>query len=94
VRVRFAAGADAVALVKPQFELGLPRPPVDEARLSEAVTRASDAFSRERWRVVRSIESRVRGAHGAIEFFVHAIHGVSRDRAASRGPPSRGPSRS
>ena len=91
-RVEIDGGADAIALVKPQFELGLPRLPVDDARLRKAVVRACDAFSRDGWRVVHWIESPVCGAHGAIEFLVHATSELGRE--ASPGPPFRGPRRS
>jgi 23S rRNA (cytidine1920-2'-O)/16S rRNA (cytidine1409-2'-O)-methyltransferase len=39
-RVRLARDADAVALVKPQFELGLAVPPGDHERLTQAVAKA------------------------------------------------------
>jgi 23S rRNA (cytidine1920-2'-O)/16S rRNA (cytidine1409-2'-O)-methyltransferase len=71
--LELSRGADAVALVKPQFELGLARPPEDEAPLSEAVRRAAAAFSHDGWTVDRWIESGVRGARGAVEFFLHAV---------------------
>ena len=67
-----ADDADLVALVKPMFELGLPAPPTDRARLQGAVTRAAEGVERGPWRVVGRIASPVRGAHGAVEFFIHA----------------------
>ncbi len=68
-RVALAPGADLVALVKPQFELGLDRPPDDPLPALDAARRGIEAAS---WRVAAAIESPVRGAHGAVEFLVHA----------------------
>ncbi|HET7567054.1 MAG TPA: SAM-dependent methyltransferase [Gaiellaceae bacterium] len=70
--VRLAPDADAIALVKPQFELGLAAPPVDEARLLLSASRAADAFARCGWTVEGTIESPVRGRGGARELLVHA----------------------
>jgi 23S rRNA (cytidine1920-2'-O)/16S rRNA (cytidine1409-2'-O)-methyltransferase len=64
--------ADAIALVKPQFELGLAALPTTAEELSGAVQRAREAFERGRWTVLAVIESPVRGAGGAIEFLLHA----------------------
>jgi len=71
-RVELADSADLVALVKPQFELGLARPPVDAARLADALERASAGIEAARWRARGQMESPARGAGGAVEFFVHA----------------------
>lgn len=68
-RVAIAPGADLVALVKPQFELGLASPPDDPA---PALARAVGGIEAAGWHVQGSIESPVRGAGGAIEFLVHA----------------------
>jgi 23S rRNA (cytidine1920-2'-O)/16S rRNA (cytidine1409-2'-O)-methyltransferase len=70
--VGVAHDADAVALVKPQFELGLARPPEDETSLCEAVARSRHAFHVNGWDVEAVIESPVRAAHGAVEFLLHA----------------------
>lgn len=70
--VRLAPDADAIALVKPQFELGLAAPPVDEARLELSVSLVAAAFARCGWHVEGAIESPVRGRGGAREFLVHA----------------------
>jgi 23S rRNA (cytidine1920-2'-O)/16S rRNA (cytidine1409-2'-O)-methyltransferase len=70
--VELAAGADLVALVKPQFELGLARPPSDEAVLAKALERASAGIKAAGWRVLARMESPLRGAGGAVEHFVHA----------------------
>jgi 23S rRNA (cytidine1920-2'-O)/16S rRNA (cytidine1409-2'-O)-methyltransferase len=67
-----SATADLVALVKPMFELGLNAPPTDRARLHGAVNRAAEAIETGPWRIAGRIGSPVRGAHGAIEFLVHA----------------------
>jgi 23S rRNA (cytidine1920-2'-O)/16S rRNA (cytidine1409-2'-O)-methyltransferase len=67
-----AEDADLVALIKPMFELGLDAPPTDRARLQGAVIRAAEGIEREQWDVVARTDSSVRGANGAIEFFVHA----------------------
>jgi 23S rRNA (cytidine1920-2'-O)/16S rRNA (cytidine1409-2'-O)-methyltransferase len=66
-----AAGAELVALVKPMFELGLPRPPESSAQLDEAVQRAVAGTELAGWRVLASMRSPVLGGRGAVEFFVH-----------------------
>jgi 23S rRNA (cytidine1920-2'-O)/16S rRNA (cytidine1409-2'-O)-methyltransferase len=58
-RVRVAANADAIALVKPQFELGLRRPPEDALQLREAVRRASAGFAASGWQVAATVELRL-----------------------------------
>lgn len=73
------AEADLVALVKPTYELGLPRPPADEL-LESAVTHAADGLSAAGWRVVANERSPVRGSRGTIEYLVHA-------RRTIRGEP-------
>jgi 23S rRNA (cytidine1920-2'-O)/16S rRNA (cytidine1409-2'-O)-methyltransferase len=73
--VRLAESADAVALVKPQFELGLPAPPEDAARLLEALGKARRGFLAAGWRVRGWIESPVRGRRGSVEFLLHAARG-------------------
>jgi len=70
--VELARDADAVALVKPQFELGLAAPPRDRRELEEALDRACKAFAAAAWTVSGTIESPVRGSRGAIEFLVAA----------------------
>jgi 23S rRNA (cytidine1920-2'-O)/16S rRNA (cytidine1409-2'-O)-methyltransferase len=71
-RVGLSQDANAVALVKPQFELGLERPPDDVTSLREAVARSRRAFHINGWDVEAVIESPVRGARGAVEFLLHA----------------------
>jgi 23S rRNA (cytidine1920-2'-O)/16S rRNA (cytidine1409-2'-O)-methyltransferase len=70
--LKLAADADAVALVKPQFELGLAAPPEDDALLGAAVEHACGGVARAGWRVVAVIESPVPGGGGAREFLLHA----------------------
>jgi 23S rRNA (cytidine1920-2'-O)/16S rRNA (cytidine1409-2'-O)-methyltransferase len=71
-RVAIAQRADAIALVKPQFELGFARLPTRRSDLDRAVRRAGDAFETGAWRVADVIPSPVRGARGAVEFLLHA----------------------
>ena len=71
-RVEIATGAEAIALVKPQFEFGLAAPPADAALLAEAADLAAAAFRRRGWRVTGSIPSPVRGARGGRELLLHA----------------------
>jgi len=70
-RVPVAECAQLVALIKPMFELGLPQLPPDD-RLGEAVVLATRGVTAAGWDVVRVVESRLRGSHGAVEFFLHA----------------------
>jgi 23S rRNA (cytidine1920-2'-O)/16S rRNA (cytidine1409-2'-O)-methyltransferase len=84
-RVQIGAGADAIALVKPQFELGLARPPTDEHRLREAVRRAQTAFLDCGWVVRGTLQSPVRGTRGAIEYLIHARR-YDRPECPSRRP--------
>jgi 23S rRNA (cytidine1920-2'-O)/16S rRNA (cytidine1409-2'-O)-methyltransferase len=74
--LQLAADAHAVALVKPQFELGLAAPPEDEALLAAAVEHACGGFAHAGWNVVAVIESPVPGGRGAREFLVHASLGA------------------
>jgi len=71
-RVQLAQGATLLALVKPMFELGLAQPPTDELLLEEARRSAERGIGDAGWRVAGSIRSPVKGARGAIEFWVHA----------------------
>ncbi len=70
--VRLAQDTELIALVKPQFELGLAAPPTDSSELRKALQAAVSGIERTRWRVVESMESPVRGERGSIEFLVHA----------------------
>jgi len=71
-KVQLARGATLLALVKPMFELGLAQPPSDDAMLEEARRLAERGIREAGWRVAGSIRSPVKGARGAIEFWVHA----------------------
>jgi 23S rRNA (cytidine1920-2'-O)/16S rRNA (cytidine1409-2'-O)-methyltransferase len=70
--LRLADLAHAIALVKPQFELGLSEPPRESAQLSSAITKARAGFLATGWQVPEWIESPVRGRHGSTEFLLHA----------------------
>ena len=70
--VEIAADADLVALVKPQFELGLRGPPTDPHELETALERGAAGIAAAGWDVVATCRSPVRGRRGAVEFFVHA----------------------
>ena len=85
--IKLAADADAVALVKPQFELGLAAPPEDEALLGRAVEHACAGFAHAGWTLVAVIESPVLGGRGAREFLLHASRDEGRRRTvlSSRG---------
>lgn len=71
-RVIIAPDADLVAVIKPQFELGLRLPPTDERPLARAVEAACAGVEHAGWTVTDTRESPVRGARGAIEFLLHA----------------------
>jgi 23S rRNA (cytidine1920-2'-O)/16S rRNA (cytidine1409-2'-O)-methyltransferase len=73
--LHLAEPVEAVALVKPQFELGLSRPPTDDEALHAAVDRAAEGFDRAGWRVLDTIRSPVTGGRGATEFLLHAKRG-------------------
>jgi predicted rRNA methylase YqxC with S4 and FtsJ domains len=59
-------------LVKPMFELGLPALPEESVLLERAVAQAIQGIESGRWKVLAQMESPVRGAGGAIEFFLRA----------------------
>jgi 23S rRNA (cytidine1920-2'-O)/16S rRNA (cytidine1409-2'-O)-methyltransferase len=69
--VRLSAGADLVALVKPQHELGLGAPPGEDG-VREAVEHATTGLAASGWTVVAATRSPVSGARGAVEWLVHA----------------------
>jgi predicted rRNA methylase YqxC with S4 and FtsJ domains len=79
-RVRLEPACGAIALVKPQFELGLARPPTDVDVLRQAVDRATHGFGEAGWDVKEAMASPVPGARGAVEFLLHAVRGIRRDR--------------
>ena len=76
----FSTRADLVALVKPMFELGLDRAPVDDASLARARDAAVAGVERGPWLLASTMPSPVTGAKGAREWLLHAR------RRASGGP--------
>lgn len=68
-RVRFAPGADLVALVKPMYELHLGKSPSDPER---AVPVAIAGLERAPWHVRACMRSPVQGSRGAHEFLLWA----------------------
>jgi 23S rRNA (cytidine1920-2'-O)/16S rRNA (cytidine1409-2'-O)-methyltransferase len=68
----FDRGATLVALVKPQFELGLAGLPSDDARPERAFAVACDGAARAGWTPLAGMRSPVLGARGAREFFLLA----------------------
>lgn len=70
--VRLAEDADLVALVKPQYELGLAALPAEPDQLRAAVGHVRDGVERLPWKVTGVIDSPVRGGRGAVEFLLHA----------------------
>jgi 23S rRNA (cytidine1920-2'-O)/16S rRNA (cytidine1409-2'-O)-methyltransferase len=75
-RVGISEPADLVALVKPMFELHLPRPPEDVASQQRALELACEGIAKAGWEVVGWMDSPVTGARGAVEFLVHARRSV------------------
>ena len=71
-RIELREDADLVALVKPQFELGLARPPRHARELRAALDRAAAGVDAAGWRVHGTMVSPVRGARGTVEFLLHA----------------------
>jgi len=70
--LRFAAGAELVALVKPMYELGLEHPPRRRADGRRAVASAGEGMRSAGWAPLGAIRSPVPGSRGAIEYLVHA----------------------
>jgi 23S rRNA (cytidine1920-2'-O)/16S rRNA (cytidine1409-2'-O)-methyltransferase len=70
--LRLVPAAELIGLVKPAFELSLPEPPADAARLAAAVTHAAAGLHGSGWRVLAHVRSPVPGARGAIEYLIHA----------------------
>ena len=77
--LRFAPGAVLVALVKPQFELGLSRPPTDEPGLERAFVVACHGASEAGWEPVAGMRSPIAGRRGSHELFVLASWRGARD---------------
>jgi 23S rRNA (cytidine1920-2'-O)/16S rRNA (cytidine1409-2'-O)-methyltransferase len=74
--VRLAQHTELIALVKPQFELGLAAPPTDSGELRKALQAAVSGIEKAQWRVAESMESPIRGERGSMEFFVRALRQV------------------
>lgn len=70
--VRIASDADLLAVVKPQFELGLARAPSGVAAIAEAGRRAAGGSERAGWRSPELVRSPVTGSRGAVELLLHA----------------------
>lgn len=85
-RVAFSPGAELLAVVKPQFELGLAEPPCDARALAQAVDAAAGGLERAGWTVTGSRESPVTGRRGAIEFLLHARRRDCREMPTPMGP--------
>jgi 23S rRNA (cytidine1920-2'-O)/16S rRNA (cytidine1409-2'-O)-methyltransferase len=73
-QVCWQPGADLLALVKPMYELGLARPPVDEETRRRAIERAAAVMTACGWDVQGWVPSSITGRRGAIEYFLHARH--------------------
>jgi 23S rRNA (cytidine1920-2'-O)/16S rRNA (cytidine1409-2'-O)-methyltransferase len=71
-RLRLGRGSELIALVKPQFELGLAAPPTEERAITAAVGRAAAGITAAGWAVVNSMRSPLLGGRGAVEFLMHA----------------------
>lgn len=69
--VRLAPDAEAVAVVKPMFELRLPAPPATASERAKAVELAAAAFEDHGWHAAGAVESPVTGRRGAIEHLLH-----------------------
>jgi 23S rRNA (cytidine1920-2'-O)/16S rRNA (cytidine1409-2'-O)-methyltransferase len=68
-KVPFAPGAIFVGLVKPQFELGLRRQPIDISAAERSFAVACEGASRAGWEPVAGMRSPIRGKRGSREFF-------------------------
>lgn len=71
-RIEFEPDADLLAVVKPQFELGLPEPPTAREQRAEASSLAVRGVEQAGWAVRGVEESPVRGARGSRELLLHA----------------------
>ena len=67
----FAADADLIAVVKPQFELGLDKAPAGPDLVLEAGRLAIRGAARAGWMKPQVIESPVTSARGAVELLLH-----------------------
>jgi 23S rRNA (cytidine1920-2'-O)/16S rRNA (cytidine1409-2'-O)-methyltransferase len=69
----FSPSTMLMGLVKPQFELGLDRPPIDPAVLELAFVVACEGAARAGWAPVAGMRSRIAGARGSLEFFLLGV---------------------
>jgi 23S rRNA (cytidine1920-2'-O)/16S rRNA (cytidine1409-2'-O)-methyltransferase len=75
VQLAFTADADLLAVVKPQFELGLAGAPDGHDLVRKAGRLAVQGAERAGWTNAHVIESPVTGARGARELLLHASRG-------------------
>jgi 23S rRNA (cytidine1920-2'-O)/16S rRNA (cytidine1409-2'-O)-methyltransferase len=73
--IQLADDADAIALVKPQFELRRSHLPTSRQDLDDAVRFAAVGFTASGWHIAAIADSPIRGAGGAIELLLHARRG-------------------
>ena len=71
-RLRFAGHAELIALVNPQYELGLEHPPRLHADRRRAIAAAEEGLRAAGWTPLGSVRSPVPGSRGTIEHLVHA----------------------
>jgi 23S rRNA (cytidine1920-2'-O)/16S rRNA (cytidine1409-2'-O)-methyltransferase len=88
-RLRLAADALLIALVKPQFELGRGTAPTSACELRTATAAAVSGATAAGWIVAGVIESPVRGSRGAVEFLLVATRRRDRPGTPRRTPGSR-----
>jgi 23S rRNA (cytidine1920-2'-O)/16S rRNA (cytidine1409-2'-O)-methyltransferase len=74
-RVALAPEAVLVGLVKPMFELRRGDLPSEPEDLVDACDRAAAAVHAAGWTVLEVVDSPLRGARGAVEYFLHARRG-------------------
>jgi 23S rRNA (cytidine1920-2'-O)/16S rRNA (cytidine1409-2'-O)-methyltransferase len=74
-RVALAPEAVLVGLVKPMFELRRGDLPSEPEDLVDACDRAAAAVDAAGWTVLEVVDSPLRGARGAVEYFLHARRG-------------------
>jgi 23S rRNA (cytidine1920-2'-O)/16S rRNA (cytidine1409-2'-O)-methyltransferase len=70
--LRLAPDALLLALVKPQFELGLDRPPTIRVELDRAFGKACRGAAAAGWHPLAGMRSPIRGSRGSVEYFVLA----------------------
>jgi 23S rRNA (cytidine1920-2'-O)/16S rRNA (cytidine1409-2'-O)-methyltransferase len=88
-RIEIAEDADLVALIKPMFELGLGALPASEEQFAAAAERARTGVERSAWSVRGVVPSPVNGAHGAVEFLLHAVRSPENSAEDGSGSAAR-----